>query len=187
MQLRASRAVEPSVRPRNWLRTIAQLSSCPQRDQRGCGWHIRVRSRRSEMELAHPLPSAMVELVARRFRALSEPTRIKLLDGLRDGEATVLELTELIGTSEQNISKHLGVLSRKASSLDASRAISRTTRSPTRVCSRCASTCAEASRHNSTVCGRSWARRWSRCSKRANEPTNTKEARDAQEHEHIRS
>ncbi len=55
----------------------------------------------------------MVELVARRFRALSEPTRIKLLDRLRDGEATVLELTGLIGTSEQNISKHLGVLSRE--------------------------------------------------------------------------
>jgi ArsR family transcriptional regulator len=65
------------------------------------------------MEVAHPLPSAMVELVARRFRALSEPTRIKLLDRLRDGEATVLELTRLIGTSEQNISKHLGVLSRE--------------------------------------------------------------------------
>ena len=67
----------------------------------------------AEMELMHPLPTAMVELVARRFRALSEPTRIKLLDRLRGREATVLELTELIGTSEQNISKHLGVLSRE--------------------------------------------------------------------------
>ena len=65
------------------------------------------------MELVHPLPSAMVELIARRFRALSEPTRIKLLDRLRDGEASVLELTALIGTSEQNISKHLGVLTRE--------------------------------------------------------------------------
>jgi DNA-binding transcriptional ArsR family regulator len=64
------------------------------------------------MTLTHPLPDDLVELIAGRFRALSEPTRIKLLDGLREGEATVLELTELIGTTQQNVSKHLGVLQR---------------------------------------------------------------------------
>jgi DNA-binding transcriptional ArsR family regulator len=62
--------------------------------------------------VAHLLPDDVVELIAMRFRALAEPTRIKLLDRLREGEAAVLELTELIGTSEQNISKHLGVLKR---------------------------------------------------------------------------
>ena len=36
--------------------------------------------------------------------------RIKLLDRLRDGEATVGELHEAIGASQQNVSKHLGVL-----------------------------------------------------------------------------
>ena len=65
------------------------------------------------MAITHPLPNDLVELIARRFRALSEPMRVKLLDRLRDGEATVIELTELIGTSEQNISKHLGVLRRE--------------------------------------------------------------------------
>lgn len=65
------------------------------------------------MAITHPLPDDLVELIARRFRALSEPMRVKLLDRLRDGEATVIELTELIGTSEQNISKHLGVLGRE--------------------------------------------------------------------------
>jgi DNA-binding transcriptional ArsR family regulator len=65
------------------------------------------------MEVVHPLPAPVVELVAKRFLALSEPTRIKLVDRLRDREATVLELTALIGTTEQNISKHLGVLSRE--------------------------------------------------------------------------
>ena len=64
------------------------------------------------MLLSHPLPDDLVELIADRFRALSEPTRIKLLDRLRGGEATVLELTELIGTTQQNVSKHLGVLQR---------------------------------------------------------------------------
>jgi DNA-binding transcriptional ArsR family regulator len=64
------------------------------------------------MAVPHPLPDDLVELIAERFRALSEPTRIKLLDRLREGEATVLDLTELIGTTQQNVSKHLGVLQR---------------------------------------------------------------------------
>jgi len=64
------------------------------------------------MTVPHPLPADLVELIAERFRALSEPTRIKLLDQLRVGEATVLELTDLIGTTQQNVSKHLGVLQR---------------------------------------------------------------------------
>jgi DNA-binding transcriptional ArsR family regulator len=64
------------------------------------------------MPVSHPLADDLVELIAERFRALGEPTRIKLLDRLREGEATVLELTESIGTSQQNVSKHLGVLQR---------------------------------------------------------------------------
>lgn len=64
------------------------------------------------MVVSHPLPDDVIELIAERFRTLSEPTRIKLLDRLREGEASVLELTELIGTTQQNLSKHLGVLQR---------------------------------------------------------------------------
>jgi DNA-binding transcriptional ArsR family regulator len=63
-------------------------------------------------QVAHPLPNELVELIAERFKVLSEPTRVKLLDRLRDGEATVVELTGLVGTTEQNVSKHLGVLLR---------------------------------------------------------------------------
>jgi len=62
--------------------------------------------------IAHPLPDDLVELVAERFRVLAEPTRIKLLDRLREGEATVLELTALVGTTQQNVSKHLVLLQR---------------------------------------------------------------------------
>ena len=36
--------------------------------------------------------------------------RIKLLDRLRDSQATVGELQEALGASQQNVSKHLGVL-----------------------------------------------------------------------------
>jgi DNA-binding transcriptional ArsR family regulator len=67
---------------------------------------------RSPMTVSHPLPDDLIELIAERFRTLSEPTRIKLLDRLREGEASPLELTELIGTTQQNVSKHLGVLQR---------------------------------------------------------------------------
>ena len=62
------------------------------------------------MSLPHPLPEPVVELVARRFRVIGEPMRIRILDRLRDGEATVAELTEALGASQQNVSKHLGVL-----------------------------------------------------------------------------
>ena len=60
----------------------------------------------------HPLPAPLVELIAERFRVLAEPMRIRLLDALRDGEATVQELQETTGASQQNVSKHLGVLLR---------------------------------------------------------------------------
>jgi ArsR family transcriptional regulator len=60
----------------------------------------------------HPLPDELVELIADRFRALAEPTRIKLLDRLHRGEATVLELTAVTGTTQQNVSKHLRLLQR---------------------------------------------------------------------------
>ena len=45
------------------------------------------------MTLPHPLPDDLVELIARRFRVLGEPMRIKLLDRLREGEASVNELS----------------------------------------------------------------------------------------------
>ena len=62
------------------------------------------------LPIPHPLPEPLVELIAQRFRVLGEPMRIKLLDRLRDGEATVGQLQETLGASQQNVSKHLGVL-----------------------------------------------------------------------------
>ena len=58
----------------------------------------------------HPLPEPLIELVAQRFRVLGEPMRIKLLDHLREGDATVGELQRALGASQQNVSKHLGIL-----------------------------------------------------------------------------
>ncbi len=58
----------------------------------------------------HPLPEALVGLIAQRFRVIGEPMRIRLLDALRDGPMTINELTEALGASQQNVSKHVGVL-----------------------------------------------------------------------------
>jgi len=59
-----------------------------------------------------PLDHAAAELIAHRFRALADPTRLRILDLLRQrGEASVGELTEALGSSQQNISKHLAALS----------------------------------------------------------------------------
>jgi len=60
--------------------------------------------------LPHPLPDELAELIAARFKLLAEPSRIKILDRLRDGEASVQELAAAVGTTQQNVSKHLGAL-----------------------------------------------------------------------------
>jgi DNA-binding transcriptional ArsR family regulator len=62
------------------------------------------------MALPRPLPEDLAELIARRFRAISEPLRIRMLDLLREGELSVNELAEQLGAGQQNVSKHLGVL-----------------------------------------------------------------------------
>jgi DNA-binding transcriptional ArsR family regulator len=62
------------------------------------------------MAVPHPLPDELVDLIAQRFRVLGEPMRIKLLDRLRDGSATVGELREATAGSQQNVSKHLAML-----------------------------------------------------------------------------
>jgi DNA-binding transcriptional ArsR family regulator len=62
------------------------------------------------MALPHPIPEDLADLIARRFRALGEPLRVRALDLLRDQELSVTALAEQLGTSQQNLSKHLAVL-----------------------------------------------------------------------------
>ncbi len=60
--------------------------------------------------LPTPLPSELVELITARFKLLSEPMRIRILDQLREGEQSVGGLAEVLDTSQQNVSKHLQAL-----------------------------------------------------------------------------
>ncbi len=62
------------------------------------------------MMLASPIPVDLAELIAARLRVIGDPTRIRILDLLREGDLSVTQITEGLGTSQQNASKHLGVL-----------------------------------------------------------------------------
>lgn len=60
--------------------------------------------------MAHRLSPEVLALVAERFRVLSEPTRLHILNVLMDGERSVSELVDETGLNQANVSKHLGVL-----------------------------------------------------------------------------
>jgi DNA-binding transcriptional ArsR family regulator len=49
--------------------------------------------------------------VAAYFQALAEPTRLQILNLLRDGERNVGELAQLCGYTSANVSRHLALLS----------------------------------------------------------------------------
>ncbi len=60
--------------------------------------------------LPRPIPHDLADLIAARLRVIGDPNRVRILDQLRDGELSVAQITERLGTSQQNASKHLGVL-----------------------------------------------------------------------------
>jgi DNA-binding transcriptional ArsR family regulator len=51
-----------------------------------------------------------LELIAARFRALSEPLRLRLVHFLMQGERNVGDLVVATGSSQANVSKHLAIL-----------------------------------------------------------------------------
>ena len=62
------------------------------------------------MALPSPIPAELADLIAARLRVIGDPTRIRILDLLREEELSVAEITERLGTSQQNASKHLATL-----------------------------------------------------------------------------
>ena len=51
-----------------------------------------------------------VDLQAKLFRGFSDPSRLSILEALRDGPLTVSEIVEATGLSQSNVSNHLGCL-----------------------------------------------------------------------------
>ncbi len=60
--------------------------------------------------MAEPLHQFKAEF----FKALAHPTRIRILERLRDGEGTVGELQRVLGLDQSAVSQQLAVLRRQA-------------------------------------------------------------------------
>ncbi len=58
------------------------------------------------------LTQAGLELVASKFHALSDPTRLAILQCLLEGEQSVSSIVQETEASQPNVSRHLGVLLR---------------------------------------------------------------------------
>ena len=56
------------------------------------------------------LPDPALEIVAARFKVLSDPLRLRLLQILEAGEKNVTQLVESTGYLQPSISKHLAIL-----------------------------------------------------------------------------
>jgi DNA-binding transcriptional ArsR family regulator len=52
----------------------------------------------------------MMDLVARRFRTLGEPYRLRILQALESGEMSVKDMVSALEGNQPNISKHLQIL-----------------------------------------------------------------------------
>ena len=57
-----------------------------------------------------PLTPELLELLAARFKALGDPSRLLILHVLRSGPRTVTELVHETRLGQTNVSKHLAVL-----------------------------------------------------------------------------
>jgi DNA-binding transcriptional ArsR family regulator len=70
------------------------------------------------------LSDEALQRIAGRFKALSEPSRLKLIIALESGEKTVTELVDSTGLAQANVSRHLltlteaGILGRRKAGLN---------------------------------------------------------------------
>jgi ArsR family transcriptional regulator len=51
-----------------------------------------------------------MNLVAARFKVLSDPMRLRILNALQNGAQSVTQVTEAVAASQPNVSKHLKTL-----------------------------------------------------------------------------
>jgi len=56
------------------------------------------------------MPDSLRQFKAEIFQALAHPTRIAIVDLLREGEVTAGAFSEHLGLEQANLSQHLGVL-----------------------------------------------------------------------------
>jgi DNA-binding transcriptional ArsR family regulator len=62
------------------------------------------------VEARSPIPTERLARIARRLKAMADPTRLHLLHLLAEGELCVGDLVARVGGTQANVSKHLAVL-----------------------------------------------------------------------------
>ena len=62
---------------------------------------------------AKEMTPATIQAVARYFHVLADPTRLTILNELRQSERNVGELAQLCGYTAANISRHLSILAQQ--------------------------------------------------------------------------
>ncbi len=60
--------------------------------------------------LAGPRREMLLDEMAEWLKAMADPTRLRILHALKDGESSVTRLLTGLGCSQANVSKHLSVL-----------------------------------------------------------------------------
>ncbi|HSM51410.1 MAG TPA: metalloregulator ArsR/SmtB family transcription factor [Thermoanaerobaculia bacterium] len=59
-----------------------------------------------------PEQQLVLDRIAERLKALADPTRLRILHILEEGELCVSDVVERVGGSQANVSKHLAILKR---------------------------------------------------------------------------
>jgi DNA-binding transcriptional ArsR family regulator len=68
---------------------------------------------RQQLKVLAQAPAPRVnelDALSRYFRVLGDPTRLRILEALLEGERTVSELVDLIGAPQSRVSNHLACL-----------------------------------------------------------------------------
>lgn len=71
---------------------------------------MKVRSSSPKREKKEKLGEPQLQAVSDLFGVLSEPTRLRILQLLQDGPASVGEIVDTLGIKQANASKQLGIL-----------------------------------------------------------------------------
>lgn len=58
----------------------------------------------------HEMSPDAIDMVAATFKLLSEPLRLQILQFLERGQASVSAITQAVGSTQPNVSKHLRML-----------------------------------------------------------------------------
>src|ERR1017187_8866571 len=64
----------------------------------------------SNMKKLRPLSDVELEQVARHFKLLGEPMRLKILQAVCGAPRTVNDIVSAVGATQANVSKHLSLL-----------------------------------------------------------------------------